>query len=322
MRLLERIQFYRPDCIHVHDLPQLRLGALAKRELKVPLIYDAHELYPEIHTLTPAQQQELTEREKRYAPEADAVITVNPFIAEEMSKRYQIPIPHVLLNALNPPPNFDPSARHDRFRGVLPIPPDEKILLYQGWIAKFRGLVPLVEAMPKVDRHVHLVFMGYGVDKEELRRRTEELNVTDRVHFLDAVPQSELLYWSASADAGIIPYLPVDLNNYYSSPNKLFEYVQAGLPVIANDLPFLRKVVHENGFGHVHSFDSPESFAEAINQFFSDGIFPETCRQNILSLQRDFSWTAESRKLIELYSQIFPEMSNPIEKAASCAHAA
>jgi glycosyltransferase involved in cell wall biosynthesis len=104
--LMDSVVFYDPDVLHAHDLPRLRVATKAKKRLGVPLIYDAHELYPEIATQTLAQKKILNRREKRCIKYADAVITVNEFIADEMAKRYRIEKPQVILNATKWPENL------------------------------------------------------------------------------------------------------------------------------------------------------------------------------------------------------------------------
>ena len=303
--LVERIVFYRPEIIHAHDLPRLRAAAVAKRKLGVPLIYDAHELYPEIGTLTPRLQKELARRERRYVKKADAIITVNEFIAEEMAKRYEIKPPHVILNATDWPAHLDKDRRWDRFRPYFGIPREHYILLFQGWMSFSRGLQPLVHAMKHVSDDIHLVFMGYGEARPELEGISHNLGIDGQVHFMDAVSQDVLLSWTASADAGIVPYQAVDINNYYSSPNKLFEFIQAGLPIIANDLPFLRNMVEGEGFGIVAKLTDVEDYAAVISRAFSEeGRLLKEFRSTLMASRHKFSWAEEEAKLIAIYDRL------------------
>lgn len=302
--LVERIRFYRPDVIHAHDLPQLRPAVAAKRAFGVPLVYDAHEQYPEIDRLTPREKRELAKREAQCTPSCDLVVTVNPYMARIMAERYGIPEPAVILNAAAPPPGFDERERYDRFRAVLPIPRDALILLYQGWMPPDRpGLEPLVRSIPLVTNpRVHLVMMGYGEGHDVFPSLARELGVSHRIHFKQAVSQSELLFWTASADAGIIPYLPVDPNTRFCSPNKLYEFIVARLPVVANDLPYLRDVVADNGFGVIWKLDTPADFAAAIDRVFED--FPagaERFRAAMMRSGNRFAWSAQEEKLLSLY---------------------
>ena len=302
--LVERAKFFNADVVHAHDLPQLQAGVNAARELKVPLIYDAHELYPEICTLTPEQQKRLGRVEKKLIKHCDAVITVNPHLAQEFARRYDITAPDVILNAIDP---FD--DLHDRprnlFREELNIPSDKQILLFQGWMSPDRGLQDLVRALANVQPDVHLVFMGYGDLVKDLTKIAEEVNVLDRVHFKNAVPQVELLYWTASADAGIIPYQPVDLNHWFCSPNKLFEFVQSRLPIIANDLPYLRDVITTDGVGLVADMKSLDALSAAINAMFD----PEAggaarFKPALEAAQYKYSWQAQEAQLFGIYERV------------------
>ena len=312
--LFSRACYFNPDLIHVHDLPQLRVGTLVKKKLKIPLIYDAHELYPEINTLNRYQRKHLSKLEKNLIAKCNEIITVNSFIAKEMSRRYKIKMPHVILNATRVPPLFCSNKKYDLFREKFSLTQDKKIVLFQGWISKTRGLQPLVTAMLQVVSHVHLVFMGYGEAISELKALTKSINLEERIHFMEAVPQSELLYWTASADVGIIPYQPIDLNNYYCSPNKLFEFIQARLPIIANDLPFLRQVVHGEEFGLIGTLNSPESYADVINKMFKlEEEKPGYFKSNLNVKAAQYSWDKEEKKLYRIYTQfIFPRKINDV----------
>jgi glycosyltransferase involved in cell wall biosynthesis len=303
--ILDQARYYEPDVVHVHDLPRLALGVRIKELTGAPLVYDAHELYPEIATLTAAQKWALTRLEARLSPRCDRVITVNPFIAREMADRYGIEEPAVLCNAIDPPADLHRNGRPDRLRQDLELPPSTRILLYQGWMSRTRGLQELVRAMAEVDKRIHLVMMGYGEAREELVGIADELSLRGRVHFKDAVPVEELLWWTASADAGIIPYQPVDLNNYYCSPNKLFEFIQAHLPPIVNDLPFLRSVVGEEGFGVVAPLEKAESYAAAIGRAFDpESGGTERFRERIRERAEAYSWSSEKTKLLDVYARI------------------
>jgi len=298
--IVKRVVFYNPDVIHVHDLPRLRAGAKAKHRLKVPLVYDAHELYPEIATLTPADQRKLAGRERRFIRDADVVITVNKYIAAEMANRYKVTTPNVIRNATDWPLGLLWNRPWNLFRERFQIPQEHQIILFQGWMSAQRGLQPLVRAMTALPSNLHLVFMGYGEARIELEAIVAEQSLAGRVHFMDAVPQEELLGWTRSADAGVIPYQPIDLNNYYCSPNKLFEFIQAELPIVANDLPFLRDVVAGEGFGIVHRLETVEDYASAIGLMF-DGDRRQTFRDNLRMKKLEYSWSIEERKLVALY---------------------
>jgi glycosyltransferase involved in cell wall biosynthesis len=93
----------------------------------------------------------------------------------------------------------------------------------------------------------------------------------------------------------------VDLNNYYTSPNKLFDFIQARLPMVASDLPFLRKVIAGEGLGLVAHLDSPQSYAEAINKVLGEPDKAATIRANLRRAAPHYTWAAQAAKLVEGY---------------------
>lgn len=305
-----RLLFYRPDIIHAHDLPQLRSCATASLDLNARLVYDAHELYPEISTLTPSQSRTLSEREAAFIRDAQVTITVNEFIAEEMARRYGVVAPVVIWNAIDPPSSAP--SHQATLHNLLKLETTSRILLFQGWMSRTRGLQDLVRAMARVQTEIHLVFMGYGEARKELEEIASKLDLSERVHFLDAVPVEDLVSTTATADVGIIPYQPIDLNNRLCSPNKLFEYIQAHVPIIANDLPFLRKIIREEGFGLVHELSTPEAFAIAIRDMFDEAKGgPERFKAALRARSHRYSWSVQAKTLLSIYEKLSNQFSTP-----------
>jgi len=301
--VMKVVQKYEGDVYHAHDLPVLRSTAEAAANVNAKVVYDAHELYTEIGELSPSYRAKLSKVEKKYIAAVDATITVNEFISDEMANRYNIKAPYVLYNSTIRPSSFDINRRYDKFREKWPELAEKKIVLYQGWFSLYRNLLQLVESAQFVNDDICLVFMGYGEERTVLEQRCKELGIADKVYFMDAVSQEVLLQYSASADAGIIPYPPVDMNHYYCSPNKLFEFMQAGLPIIASDLPFLSKIIDGYGIGVTAKLDSPEAFAKAINRFFEQGDV-SIYRERLQRAADDFSWSNDARKLLNIYEKL------------------
>jgi glycosyltransferase involved in cell wall biosynthesis len=182
------------------------------------------------------------------------------------------------------------------------LPAAARIVLYQGWISEGRGLENLVRAATVLPSAVVIVFMGYGEYQETLAALAREAGVTDRVRFVPAVAQADLLSWCASADIGIIPYQPVDLNNVYSSPNKLFDFIQARVPLVASDLPFLRQVIAGHALGTVATLDSPQAYAAAIQTVLAQ---PKAAYRPALDHAATiYTWQAQAQKLIAAYTAL------------------
>jgi glycosyltransferase involved in cell wall biosynthesis len=288
------------DLVQVHDLPTLEAGADLAGEWNVPLVYDSHELYPEQCSFSAVQQRICAMAESRLIKKASLIFTVNLSIAEEMARRYKIETPITLLNALDPPPAFDPEARYDLLRQKLKLSADRRILLFQGGYAPHRNLEAVIKAFSLLhSNNVDLVMLGFGDFGAKLKNSAQQLGLLGkRVHFLPAVPQEELLQHSASADIGIIPYPHVDLNSYYCTPNKLFEFIQARLPILANDSPELRRFVLDEGFGLTRPMKSPKQIASAIDEAFSNNHFA-FWKQRLAERCGEFSWQVQSKIYID-----------------------
>jgi glycosyltransferase involved in cell wall biosynthesis len=292
----------RPNVVHVFDLPLLRVGSALKRATGARLVYDMREFYPEQARLTDGQRSRLHALEARHIAQADARITVNPLLAEAISQRYGGVDVDVIQLAVDAQSGLH-DRRHDLFRERLGIAQDRRILLYQGWLGAEENLELVVESLAAVAAPVDLVFMGYGDLQPELQRRAASAGIGDRVHFVPAQPRDEFLRYTASADVGLIPYpTSRNLNQRLASTYKLYEYIAARLPLLVNELPFIRKVVVENGFGVAADLETHEGRAAAIGGFPFDRL--EEFRDNLAARGAAFTWEAERPKLLEIYRRV------------------
>jgi len=131
------------------------------------------------------------------------------------------------------------------------------VVLFQGRYEAFRGLEELVESA-RLLPGVLLAFRGYGSLERYLVRKVKQAGLEDRVAFFAPVEMSDLVQAAAEADVGVIPYIPTCLNNRLCTPNKLFEYMMAGLAVVASDLPELARFINQEEVGALFDPTSPE----------------------------------------------------------------
>ena len=210
------------------------------------LVYDSHELYCE-QELSKREKQCWQRIEKKYIQYCDSVITVNPSIASELERLYDIKSVNVIYNAVS---CSNQPRKLRLYHAVFALPPERKILLFQGGLSSGRHLESLIIAMRFVHNPVvDLVVMGDGQLRKKLELIANLNGVKQKVYFHPAVAPDKLLDYTQSADAGIIPYQPTCLNNYYCTPNKLFEFIAAGIPILASDLPEIRNIVTRNSIG-------------------------------------------------------------------------
>jgi glycosyltransferase involved in cell wall biosynthesis len=301
--LVREILGWQPDCVVAHDLPVLRAVVVAGQRANAKIIYDSHECYPEIKFFSPPLQEYYRRLEARWIREAHVATTVNPLLADYMAKRYQRPLEWI-TNAIDPPEDFLPGKPYDHFRKTLGLSSATRILLYQGGFAPNRGLENLIEAMAHVQPGVHLVMLGYNDFKDTLIRLARKGGVHERVHVVPPRTQADLLEWTASADAGIIPYHAVDANAWYVSPNKLFEYIAAELPFLSNELPFVKTVVEDTKGGLIADLTTPQRCGKAINDLFADVSRLRQLRDNLHRCRADYLWKKQGEKLLQLYEAI------------------
>jgi glycosyltransferase involved in cell wall biosynthesis len=312
LAIYDRACFMRPDIIHVHDLPQLRGAYWAGQHLGVPVIYDAHELYPFIHTLQPHEQELLRVIENYFIRRVQKSVIVNPLAAKVQAVDYSIATPEALLNSVPLPDGLKRGVKTRHLRDALKLPSEVKILLFQGWASFDRNIGTLIQGLARTPSHIHLVIMGYGADLAALQKLADDLGIGARVHFPPPVPQAELLFWVASADAGIIPYQAIDKNTVTCSPNKLFEFIAVGLPIIANNLPYLEAVVAGEKFGVTRALKNAEDYAEAIRTMFmpSSGGDETRFHENLLHRADKYLWPAQEKILLKIYHEVLPDWHN------------
>jgi glycosyltransferase involved in cell wall biosynthesis len=264
------------------------------------VVYDSHELYLECGHTNPVLVRHWRALEEQLIHRADAVITVCDSIGEELQQRYGVPMPVILRNCCE--------ATHTRIgedliRATTGIAADTPVVLYQGGFAHGRGLFNLVRATHYI-QDAAVVFMGWGAVEGELRGHVRREGLEERIYFIPPAPQSELLSWSAGADVGVIPYQAVRLNNFYSCPNKLFEYINAGIAVAASGFPELTRIIERYQVGRTFDPESPEDMGRTVNRMLHD---PEALAQmkcHAEAAARELNWPVESEKLLATYRNL------------------
>jgi glycosyltransferase involved in cell wall biosynthesis len=252
-----------------HDLPVLPLCVTVAATTRARVLYDSHELYSEQSGLSARARRYWEQVEKTYIGRADFIVTVNQGIAEELARRYSLPrLPMVLPNVCSYRPLPDDRSALSRLYG---LPPSRPLVLCQGGLMPGRGLETVVEAwecFPKTPPL--LVFLGDGPMAAWIARRVRQRKLQDHVFVGRSVASDELLRYTACADLGLIPYAPGTRvtcpNTRLSSPNRLFEYVMARVPILTWELPEIKRVMDEAGTGWCATWRSPRELAARIQE--------------------------------------------------------
>ncbi len=204
-------------------------------------------------------------RERRWAGRADAIITVNMPIADHLASRWRLATPPTVL--LNAQPRWSPpSLRPNLIRAVTGIPPERAIVLFLGRLGRERGLEEAAEAVLLL-KDAALVMIGFGSWADQLRARDKDPAFKGRHYTLPPVHPDDVPAWTASADVSIIAVPANSLNQRLSTPNKFWESLTAGTPVVlGRDLEVMRSIVETHGLGEVADPADPADLARALRE--------------------------------------------------------
>jgi glycosyltransferase involved in cell wall biosynthesis len=316
------------DVYHGHDLTGLPAAVRAQAANRGAVVYDSHESFMDSgsNVNRPRWAKWILRRfERRQASRAVALVTVNRSLGELLGSRLRIDRVVVVYNT---PARWEPPAETpDLLRRAAGLPPGTPIALYHGAFSPHRGLEELAEAVlvPGMEA-VHAVFLGYGSLEEALRAMAAEPRFGGRLHVLKAVSPDVLPAWVASADVGVMAIQASTLNHRLSSPNKLFESIATGLPVVVSDFVEMRRIVLDDPdgpLGAVCDPADPVSIAAAIRSILDLGPAEQAdLRARCLRAAHDrWNWETESTKLVALYASLADEAAAAEAAAAEAAAA-
>jgi glycosyltransferase involved in cell wall biosynthesis len=284
-------------------------------------IYDSRDVFIESRRWArlPGPERWLLRRiERRWAGQVDRVLTVNDAYARLLADGLGVPTPEVVMNC--PPMWAVPNPRPDKIRAALGLPGSTRIILYQGQLISDRGIEQAMDAILQVPDAV-LVLLGFGEWEARYRERAAAPGYDGRVAFLPAVPPGDLLGWTASADVMVMAIQPTTLNHRFTTPQKLFESLAAGVPVVASDLPGMSSVIRATGAGLLCDPTSPESIATAIRAVLdAEPGERAALRERAQAAAHDtYNWETQAEVLLALYRDLAGDdaLSRPAIKRAA-----
>lgn len=304
------------DLVIAHDLPILKQGLKIARHFKCKFLYDSLEIYTEtLNQFYPGvkgikaviakfaiffMRTGGTIVEKKYSRKCDVFTTVNRSLASYFEKKYGLKKVHVIMNCPKKvQTELTPSID---FRQYFGLNVEQRVFLYQGVLNEGRGLFQLIEAMNilRDNKLITLIILGEGVVKEKLVNMTKTFNIESIVKFYPTVPYDKLLTYTCAADFGINFLESFNLSKKLASPNKLFEYMQAGIPVLASFSPENNLVYNEYEIG-IQCFNEPDEIAEGMVKFLectTDQI--DHFKEQLAEAANVFNWENQEVTLLEL----------------------
>ena len=291
-RLTRAARSIQADVYHAHDLNTLEPAVAAARIHEARIVYDAHELWPDLTGLGRGERARWRRAEHRLIHEADLVIVPSQSRGEELVRRYGIAMPAVVMNC-PPAPNEPPDPGASRLAALRRR--GETLVVYAGGFSPNRGLENVVRSIDLVEG-LRLVMLGWGPLEGALRRLASE-----KVLFEAPVEPDAVVPTLAGAHIGLVSYLPIGRNNELAAPNKLFEYLHAGLAVAGSDLPDIRRIVEEHSIGELFDASSPDSIAQALSRMVP---LIDQLRSAAAAVRSNYSWETAEKVLLEAYSSL------------------
>jgi glycosyltransferase involved in cell wall biosynthesis len=241
--------------------------------------------------------------ERRWARSADAVMTVNDAYADILVEVLGVARPLVVMNC--PELWVPPEPRPNLIRERLGLPASSAVVLYQGNLMTERGIEQSMDAILEVP-DATLVLMGYGGGRDEYAALAAGSKYAGRVQLIDPVPPDELLPWTASADILVMAIQPTTLNHRFTTPQKLFEALAVGVPVVASDLPGMARIVNATGCGVLCDPTSPAAIADAIRSIVTRSPADRAdLRARGLAAAHDiYNWESQVVVLRGLYARL------------------
>lgn len=288
IRLFFILLFVKTDILLSNDTDSLPANFLASKIRQKNLVFDAHELFPEIPELVdrPSVKKVWEIIENLIFPHLKYSYTVCQSIADYYHRKYNIDM-KVVRNI--------PYQRKSKPDKAVSKTDDRKIILYQGAVNIGRGLEWIIDAMPNVNNAV-LMIIGDGDIKSRLKTKVAEMKLENKVVFIDKLMPDELNKYTSAADIGLCLLENKGLSYYYALPNRIFDYINAGIPVLASNFPEIKAVVETFKTGILTDHHEPEYLAEVLNNMI-ENPYPTL---HFTALSAQFCWENEEKKLLEI----------------------
>jgi alpha-maltose-1-phosphate synthase len=302
------------DLVFAHDVPVMPLAVRLKDAWESTLISDLHEVFPEQdeHFTTRTAREYWRRLEAAGLGASDGIICVNEAVADYVRATHAPTGPIVVID--NSAPYVKPSATDPTVRSYYPIPDSARIMLFVGSLRADTHVQVLVEgfAIANLDGWV-LAILGEGPLQRDLKAMARRLGLDGRAFIGRHVPQGDLIQVAASADIGVLPYQAFGFNHMIATPNKLFEYIQARLPIATSRLPMVERVVSVHGNGAFVDLSTAVATAAGLTAFVRD-VAPGITPAALEAAAREFSWENQESVLLGLVDQV---MTHPAGVARS-----
>ena len=299
IRLFFFLLFRKAGLLVSNDLDTLLPNYLISKIRNIPVVYDTHELFTETPEVIHRKfVQSVWQRIERWIfPKLTDVFTVSESIAQYYMDKYKVEVK--VVRNVPPSRNF----KNRKTRKELDIPEDRKILILQGsGINIQRGAEELIRSMQYIDKHL-LLIIGGGDVINDLKQLVSDLNLNDKARFLPRLPMEQLYQYTMNADLGITIDKDTNMNYRFSLPNKLFDYIHAGIPVLASPLTEIKKIIEKYKIGKTIENHNPEHIAEKIKEMTLSPDKIKEWKENCKFAASELCWEKEEKTVLEVYKK-------------------
>jgi glycosyltransferase involved in cell wall biosynthesis len=288
--LMKNLIKTKADYFIAEDFYTLPFVSFVGKLKKAKIYYNSRELYAFLGGLRkrPILQWIVKQIEKYFIKKVDYVLTTGEMDSEFIEKFYRINNTIVIRNI----PFFQSPTNVVDFRKQFSICTDKIILLYQGVLLEGRGISLILQVMRFVPETV-LVLLGDGEQKGNIIKLAEEYNIIQRIFFVGTIKQNDLINYTAGADIGLSLIENISISYYHALPNKLFEYIMAGLPVIASDLPQMKKIVEQYRIGEAINITNLENIIEVLKKWIANPDLLKSYKKNCIVASQELNWQKE-----------------------------
>ncbi len=300
IRLFFVLLFKKGDVLLSNDLDTLLANFLVSKIKRKKLVYDTHEYFTEVPELKDGSLAKKTwlRIERWIFPKLKNVYTVNDSIASIYREKYKVEVKVVR----NIPKQMD---KVKATRKELNLPEDKNIILLQGaGINIDRGAEEMVLSMKYLSNDYLFLIIGGGDVIDILKQMVWDNNLSERVNILGKIPYDQLKKYTSVADLGVSMDKNTNLNYYYSLPNKLFDYIHAGTPVLVSDLIEIKRIVETYNVGWITSSHEPKQIAEIIKTIFENKEDYKIKKDNTEQASKHLTWQNEEEVLRQIYSSL------------------
>ncbi|MEJ5264661.1 MAG: glycosyltransferase [Bacteroidales bacterium] len=290
LRLFFFLLLRKNHLLIANDLDTIVPNFFVAKLKRIPILFDSHEYFPEVPELVNRKwvKQVWLTIEKVFVPRIKYCYTVCDAIAEIYHKQYGNQF-EVIRNL---------PFRKDQITSSA-LNSNEKNIIYQGALNIGRGIEKVIDALPYLP-DVHFYIAGSGDIEHELKQRANNSPARERIHFLGRIPPEKLHAYTCGAHLGVSLEAHLGLNYYYALPNKLFDYIQAEIPVMVSDFPEMKKIVHTYQIGIATNETDPHALAAIIKDALENKEKRKIWKENLKKAAAELCWEKEKHKISEL----------------------